>query len=183
MPEIIYYVAASLDGFIATPDGGTAWLAPFEAAGEDYGYAAFYASIDALLLGSRTYEQALTFDPWPYPGKPCWVFSGRPLPAAQPGVIVTAQTPRQVATELAERGVRRVWLIGGGHCAAAFQAEGLISEYIVSIIPVILGAGIPLFGVAGLQEKLRLVEYKVYPNGVIQLKYSGGPDLEDPKLR
>jgi uncharacterized protein YhfF/dihydrofolate reductase len=179
MPEIIYYVAASLDGFIATPDGGIAWLAPFEAAGEDYGYAAFYASIDALLLGSRTYEQALTFDPWPYPGKPSWVFSGRPLPAAQPGVIVTAQTPRQVAAELEVRGVRRAWLVGGGHLADAFRAEGLITEYVVSIIPVILGAGIPLFGAAGLQENLHFVEHKVYSNGVVQLKYSGGPEFRD----
>jgi uncharacterized protein YhfF/dihydrofolate reductase len=179
MPEIIYYVAASVDGFIATPDGGIAWLAPFEASAEDYGYAEFYASVDALLLGSRTYEQTLTFDPWPYPGKPCWVFSGRPLAAAQPGVIVTAQTPRQVAAELATRRVRRAWLVGGGRLADAFRTEGLITEYIVSIIPVILGAGIPLFGAAGLQEELHLVEHKVYLNGVVQLKYSGGPELRD----
>ena len=185
MPEIVYYVAASLDGRIATPDGGVAWLAPFEAAGEDYGYSAFYASVDALLFGSRTYQQVLTFGQWPYAGKPCWVFTRRPQSAAQPDVIVTARTPREVAAELDACGLRRAWLVGGGQIAAAFRVEGLITEYIVAIIPVILGAGIPVFGAP--PEDLRgfpttskvsttldaqgLVEHKVYPNGVVQLRY------------
>jgi dihydrofolate reductase len=198
MLEIIYYVAASLDGYIATPDGGVAWLAPFEAAGEDYGYAAFYASVDALLLGSRTYEQVCTFDPWPYPGKPCRVFSRRPLAPARPEVTVTARSPRQVAAELEACGIRRAWLVGGGQLAAAFRAEALITEYIVAVIPVVLGAGIPLFGapapdLRGLPEKpkvstasepLQLVEHQVYPNGVAQLRYltaavaPGHPSME-----
>jgi dihydrofolate reductase len=185
MPEIVYYVATSLDGFIATPDGGIAWLAPFEASGEDYGYAAFYASIDALLLGSRTYEQVLTFDPWPYPGKLCWVFSRRPLSPARTEVTVTAQSPRSVANELDARGIRRAWLVGGGELAGAFRAERLISEMIVAIIPLILGAGIPLFGAppadlrrgsaaaqgSSAGEPLRLAGHTVYPNGVVQLRY------------
>ena len=73
--EIIYYVAASLDGLIATPDGGIDWLKPFEGGAEDYGYGEFYASIEAVLLGRATYETALRFPEWPYPGKPYWVFS------------------------------------------------------------------------------------------------------------
>jgi dihydrofolate reductase len=196
MAEIIYYVATSLDGFIATPDGGIEWLAPFEAGGEDYGYAEFYASIDALLLGSRTYEQVLTFDAWPYPGKPCWVFSRRALAPVRPEVIVTAQSPRQVAAELEARAIRRAWLVGGGQLAAGFRTEGLITEVIVAIIPVILGAGIPLFGATAPDPRvfseaskvststlaLQLVKHQVYPNGVVQLKYSGGADLEGPKL-
>jgi len=169
--DIIYYVAASLDGYIATPDGGIAWLAPFEATGEDYGYAEYYASLDALLLGSRTYEQALTFGSWPYPGKPCWVFSRRPLEAAQREVTVTARPPREVAPELEARGIRRAWLVGGGQIASAFRAESLITEYIVSIIPVILGAGIPLFSGPAAEEKLDLVDHKIYPDGVVQARY------------
>ena len=172
MSEIIYYVATSLDGYIATPDGGIGWLAPFEATGEDYGYAAFYASVEALLLGSRTYEQFLTFGSWPYPGKPYWVFSQRSLAPAQPEVSVTAGSPREVAAELEARGIRRAWLVGGGQLAAAFRAEALITEYIVSIIPVILGAGIPLSGSAGSEEKLELVEHKNYANGVVHVRYA-----------
>jgi dihydrofolate reductase len=181
MTEIIYYVAASVDGYIATPDGGVGWLAPFEGPAEDYGYAAFYASVDALLLGRRTYEQVLTFGEWPYGGKPCWVFSRRPMAPAQPEVIVTAQPPPQVAADLETRGIRRAWLVGGGQLAAAFRAEGLISEYIVSIIPVILGAGIALFDAPAAavetlimppHMRLALVEHQVYANGVVQLRYA-----------
>jgi dihydrofolate reductase len=185
MPEIVYYVAASLDGFIATPDGGIGWLAPFEAIGEDYGYTAFYASIDALLLGSRTYEQVLTFDPWPYSGKPCWVFSRRPLAPVRSEVTVTPGSPQEIAAELEVRSIRRAWLVGGGQLAAAFRDDGLITEYIVAIIPVILGAGILLFGapaadlrgfsqtskVSTPAEPLQLVEHQLYPNGVVQLRY------------
>jgi dihydrofolate reductase len=67
--EIIYYVAASLDGYIAMPDGGVDWLSPYNTANEDYGYSAFYGSVDALIEGSRTYEQVLGFGEWPHPGK------------------------------------------------------------------------------------------------------------------
>jgi dihydrofolate reductase len=185
--EIVYYVAASLDGYIATPDGGIAWLESFEGTGEDYGYAAFYASVEALLLGSRTYEQVLTFGWWPYAGKPCWVFSRRPLEAARPDLIVSSRGPREVALELEARGIRRAWLVGGGQLAAAFQAEELITEYIVSIIPTILGAGIPLFGVPApdrralparslisVAEPLALAGHNVYANGVVQLRYARG---------
>ena len=70
MPEVVYYVAASLDGYIATPDGGVEWLAPFEGTGEDYGYAKFYTSVDAVLLGRKTFEKSLSFGEWPYPGNP-----------------------------------------------------------------------------------------------------------------
>jgi riboflavin biosynthesis pyrimidine reductase len=100
-------------------------------------------------------------------------------------VIVTAQPPREVAAELEARGIRRAWLVGGGQLAAAFRAEGLINEYIASIIPVILGAGIPLFDapaedlrgfpktseVSTAPEVLKLVEHKTYANGVVQLRY------------
>jgi dihydrofolate reductase len=177
VPEIIYYAAASLDGHIATADGGIAWLAPFEATGEDYGYAAFYASVDALLLGSRTYEQVLTFGEWPYADKPCWVFSRRPLEPARSEVIVTPRTPGEVVAELDARGMRRAWLVGGGQLAAAFRAEALISEYIVAIIPVILGSGISLFGSAGPEQKLGLIEHKSYSNGVVQMRYRVPKDL------
>ena len=88
-PHIVFYVAMSLDGYIATPHGGIKWLAFFEKAGEDYGYATFYSSIDAVVLGSKTYERTLTFGGWPYPGKPCWVCSHRRLGATAPDVTVT----------------------------------------------------------------------------------------------
>ena len=170
---LIYYLAMSLDGYIATPDGGIEWLRPYpvEQAGEDYGYGAFYSSIDALVLGSKTYEQCLTFDPWPYAGKSCWVCSQQRLGATPPGVTVTRLGPRELVRELQRRGHRRVWLVGGGRLAAWFRGEGLVREYIVAIIPTLLGAGIPFLASCGPKEDLTLVDSKTYPNGVVQLRY------------
>jgi dihydrofolate reductase len=158
--EILYYVAASLDGFIATPDGGIEWLRPFEGSGEDYGYGEFYASVEAVLLGRSTYEQCLQFPEWPYAGKPYWVFSK-----------ANRNTPSGVVAEMRARGIRRAWLVGGGKLAAAFRAEGLISEHIVSVIPVLLGAGVRLFDGPGPFEELRLVGSRAYDSGIVQLRY------------
>lgn len=169
--EVIYYVAASIDGSIAPADGTLSWLTPFESAGEDYGYTVFYQSIDAVLLGRHTFEHAAGFAQWPYPNKPCWVFARRHRPVAQPEVVVTDHSPREVVAALATRGVRRAWLVGGGQLAGAFRAQGLITEYIIAVIPIVLGTGIPLFGAAGPTEPLHLVASHVYPNGLVQLHY------------
>jgi dihydrofolate reductase len=171
--EIVYYVAASLDGFIATPEGGIEWLLPFEIADEDYGYGEFYASVEAVLLGRKTYEASLAFPEWPYAGKPYWVFSSS-----------NGNTPANIVAEMKARGLRRAWLVGGGKLAAAFRAEGLITEHIVSVIPVILGAGIPLFDGAGAQENLRLVHSHPYANGIVQLHYRriGSDPIDAEKL-
>jgi dihydrofolate reductase len=158
--EIVYYVAASLDGFIATADGGIEWLQPYENSGEDYGYAEFYASVEAVLMGRKTYEQCLQFPEWPYAGKPYWMFSRS-----------NANTPAKVIAEMRSRGIRRAWLVGGGKLAAAFRAEGLITEHIVSVIPVLLGSGIPLFGGPGATESLKLLGSRAYGNGIVQLRY------------
>lgn len=171
MPDIVYYVAVSLDGFIATPDGGVGWLAPFEASGEDYGYAAFLSSVDALLLGSRTYEQALTFGPWPYGDKPSWVFTHRRLELVD-GVRATDRSPADVVSEMDALGVSRAWLVGGAALASSFRAEGLITQYVVSVMPVILGGGVPLFGERGPAERLRLLDTVAYADGVVQVRYA-----------
>ena len=162
--EIVYYVAASVDGFIATPDGGIDWLKPFENTGEDYGYGEFYASVEAVLMGRKTYEQCLQFPQWPYAGKPYWVFSAS-----------SGNTPLRVVEEMKARGLRRAWLVGGGKLAAAFRSLDLITEHIVSVIPVLLGAGVPLFdGPAGF-ESLQLLSSRPYSNGIIQLRYRLSP--------
>jgi dihydrofolate reductase len=169
--EVIYYVAASLDGYIAPLDRGLSWLAPFESPGEDYGYADFYRSIDAVLVGSQTFKQAAQFPQLPYPDKPCWVFSRQLLHPSLPHVVVTDQSPWEVVAELGRRGCQHAWLVGGGQLAGSFRAQSLITEYIVSVIPVLLGAGVPLFGSPAPAERLRLVASKIYPLGLVQLHY------------
>lgn len=169
-------MATSLDGYIATPDGGIEWLSPFEGSEVTSSYSRFYSSVDALVMGRRTYEQVLELGEWPYPGKPCWVFSRRRLEVTRPEVTVTAQAPSAAVSELEARGLRRIWLVGGSELAGAFRAEGLITEYIVTVVPAILGAGIPLLASRGPMERLRLVASQPCPNGLVELTYVRGTD-------
>lgn len=175
MLEVIYYVAASLDGFIATPDGSVDWLASFENSAEDYGYREFLDSVDAIVMGSRTYEQVIGFDmPWPYEGHGTWVLTHRDL-EIRPGVTLTADPPGMVAAQLEALGHKRAWLVGGGALASAFRAEGLITACIVSVMPVILGEGVPVFGATGEADGLTLTKCERFDSGVIQLWYAVEP--------
>jgi dihydrofolate reductase len=170
-PEIVYYVACSVDGFIATEDGGVGWLTPFQQTGEDHGAGELQASVDALLLGSTTYEFALKFGSWPSPNTPSWVFTHRKLKKLHPSITLTSRTPRQVVELLKSRGVRRAWLMGGGKLATSFRSEGLISSYIFIIMPIILGRGIPVFAPGGPQRTLALQSAKPFKSGIVQLIY------------
>src|SRR5437762_10558415 len=140
MPEVIYYVASSLDGYIATADGSVDWLSRFHSAGEDHGAAELEASVDALLLGSHTYEFALKLGQWPSPDKLSWVFTGRDLQVLHPSITLTAQTPREVIDLLASRGLHRARLMGGGKLPASFHAEQFISRYVIAVFPSLLGS-------------------------------------------
>ncbi len=170
MAVIVYYIAASLDGFIGTLEGGIDWLASFEGRDEDHGYAAFYATVDAVLVGGRTYEACLRHGEWPFPGKPCWVLTKEDRDA-RAEVTFTDRTPLEVAHELEARGMKRAWLVGGGELAGAFRDAGLIDEYVISHVPAILGDGIPIFGFSSEREELALVGSRSFPDGVVQNHY------------
>jgi dihydrofolate reductase len=175
-PALIYYVAASLDGYIARPDGRVDWLEAIEASGDDHGYAAFYEGVDGLLMGRATYDTVQAFDgSWPYTGKPCLVLTREPLPASHAEVQTYHGTPADALDELARRGCQRVWLVGGGSLAGNCLAAGLLDELVVSLIPHLLGAGIPLFA-TGLERALRLHEQRSFASGVVQLHYRVMPE-------
>jgi dihydrofolate reductase len=175
MPEVILYIAASLDGYIARKDGGIDWLASVERPDTDYGYAPFYQSIDVALMGRKTWELALSFGEWPYPGKPSLVFTRQKLTSDRDDVTFTSASPEAALADLAARGLKRAWLVGGAELVAAFQKARLIDEYIVSVIPVILGAGIPLFLPTGVEQGLELVGSQRYPSGLVQMTYRPAP--------
>ena len=170
--NIIYYAACSLDGYIATVGGSVDWLSRFHAAGEDHGAGNLLDSVDALLLGSRTYEFALKLGHWPSPEQPSWVFTKRDLPILHPSITLTPQSPREVVDLLAKRGVRGAWLMGGGRLAASFHAERLISRYIISVVPILLASGEPLFAShSSPLDELRLVAVNSFKSGIVQLTY------------
>ncbi|GIW88124.1 MAG: hypothetical protein KatS3mg108_2448 [Isosphaeraceae bacterium] len=166
MVEVVYSVAASLDGYIATPDGKVDWLTPFQRPDQDYGHTAFLSGIDGLIMGRRTYDQVRGFGDWAYPGKPCRVVTTRALSDTPPEVSPAA-SPAESLAGLSGR----VWLVGGTELAEAFRAGGLIDEYAVTLIPVVLGDGVPLFR-PGRGVPLRLLECRHYPDGVVQVRYA-----------
>ena len=174
MLEVIYYAACSLDGYIATAEGGVDWLDPYQGGGEDYGYAEFYSSVEALLLGSRTYEVSLGLGEWPAPDKPSWVFTQRDLPIAHPSITLTSEDPAAVVAALRERSLKCAWLMGGGELAASFRTAGLITRYMIFVVPIILGGGVPLFADTGERSPLSLLHAKPYPSGLVQLDYGVG---------
>jgi dihydrofolate reductase len=170
-PSVIYSAAVSLDGYIASDDGGVDWLHAAMVKGEGYGLAEFTRSIDGMMMGSKTYEQSLQMGGGPMMSKtPTWIFSKRPLKPVK-GAIITAAPPREVVASLADRGVHRAWLMGGGELAASFLAEGLIDEVSIAVMPVVLGSGIPLFGRLPRVVSLDLIESKTFKGGALGLRY------------
>ena len=169
MARIVYYVAASLDGFIADASGGVGWLP--EGGSDDDRYAAFYEGVEAVVMGRRTYDQVLSFGDWPYPGKSAYVFTHSPPVDGPPDVQFVRGSAIDILQDIADRHVGTVWLVGGAELADQFRRSGLIDEYRVFVIPTILGQGVPLFGGSGLHSLLRLDSVTPYADGVVQLRY------------
>ena len=168
------FMAMSLDGFIARPDGGLDWLTPYSDAGEDHGYDAFLAPMDGIVMGRGTFETVMTFPEWPYE-KPVVVLSrsgaGEKLPAHAAGrARILALSPQALASQLAAEGWRRVYL-DGGQLVQAFLREGLVEDLIITRVPILLGEGRPLFGSLRREIALHHEETKAFPSGLVQSRY------------
>ena len=171
MRRVRYNVAASLDGFIADAEGRYDWI-PLEP-GIDFG--TLFARVDTVLLGRRSYELTLR-DPaartWP-PGARLVVFSRTLRPEDHPAVTVVADDAvGAVAALRREPGAGEIWLYGGGELFAALLAAGQVDAVEVTVIPVLLGAGVPLLPGTGGRAALRLTEARVYPSGQVSLHYA-----------
>lgn len=172
MTQVTYYVAATLDGFIAGPGGELDWLHPFEQAGTDYGLADFMATVDGLAMGRSTYELARSFGDWPYGERPAWVLSHQQAPSngsLPPSVHWGAAQPQALVARWQEQGLRQVWLVGGGQLAGQFLRAGLVDHLMLATIPVTLVAGLPLWGTPQAMERQHwtLQAHQAYPNGVL----------------
>jgi dihydrofolate reductase len=170
MSEIVLYIAASLDGYIAEEDGGIGFLKPFEESGNDYGYAEFLQSLGAVVMGSRTYEQVLGFGlpEWPYKGLDTYVCTQRQLPTdADPRIKLWNRSVAELATVLPEG---RTWLVGGGQLIDSFNQAGLIDRLMLAVIPVFVGRGIKLLTQPP-TRKLHLENFEKFSDGVVMLDY------------
>ena len=167
-PRASAFLGVSLDGFIAESDGGLGFLKPFEH--EEHGYAAFYASVDTLLMGRKTYETVLGFDAWPFADKRVGVLSRRKW-TPRFGERFVAGEPRAVLDALAAEGARHVYA-DGGEVVTAFLAAGCLDVLMVNIVPVVLGTGIRLFASSPGTHRLSLASTRTFESGVVQPTYA-----------
>jgi dihydrofolate reductase len=183
MSLVRYYAAQTLDGYIAESDDTLDWLLKYEGNYDDAdsdadqaGYDAFYEGIGALVSGSVTYEFVLEhLNEWPYAGKPCWVLTSRDLPKPEgEGVdvrIVSGEIPDLYDEMLASAGERDLWIIGGGNVASQFADRGLIDRVEVTVVPVVLGEGKPLFDRRLPGPPMQLVSTTAFSSGMVALTY------------
>jgi dihydrofolate reductase len=177
-PRCSVFIATSLDGFIARPDGTFDFLSIVERPDEDYGFAEFFATIDALVIGRHTYETALGFPEWPYAGKRCIVLTHRETPSVH-GEQFFAGEAAGLVEQLALVGAQRLY-VDGGAVIREFLAADLIDDMTLSVVPLLLGSGIPLFGAEVPEQRLLLESSRAYPSGLVQLHYTRLPIAPAP---
>jgi len=142
--KCILYIAMSIDGFIADESGGVKWLEENGKGEGDNGYSQFLAQVDTIIMGKTSYDQVLTFGEFPYPHHKCYVYSHHEQGSTQ-YVEFTQQSEIELLDSIRAHPGKDIWLLGGTKIVDSFLKQNLIDEFIITIIPVILGRGIPLF--------------------------------------
>jgi dihydrofolate reductase len=172
----ILFIATSLDGYIAGPDDDVSWLFT----NEDYGFSECYDSVDALIMGRHTYEVVCKMGKWPYEGKPTVVVTrSTDLSTSTPLTTVHRGKLPELVSALEKKGSKRAWLVGGGALTMAFLKEHLVDEVVVSLHPVLLGKGIPLFPEGFKRTMLSLRGAESFDSGLVKLTYTVMPQFED----
>ena len=169
-PRFRLYVAISLDGFIASPDGGVDWLTPYDA--EVCGFGEFLPTVGSIVMGRKSYEQMLGFGPWPYAGKRTVVMTRRPFTPSTPDTETSDAPVGVLADSLAsETAVGDVFVFGGGEVARAFLDARRLDTLELCIVPALIGDGIPLFGPGTRPSGLRLAATQRYANDCVRIDY------------
>jgi dihydrofolate reductase len=170
LPTVSVYIAVSLDGCIARSDGRIDWLDSMQIPGEDYGYAAFMAAVDTIVIGRATYEQVLAFPAWPFAGRRAVVLTHRALEAHH-GEAAHAGPLRPLLRSLADDGARRVYLDGGQAIRQGLR-EDVVDELTLSTVPLVLGDGRPLFERELPASQWALVSSRAFRTGLVQSHYA-----------
>ena len=175
-PRCCVYIATSLDGFIARPDGNIDWLNEFNALvppPEDCGFSDFMGDVDALVMGRNTFNQVMTFGEWFYGETPVIVLSRRsePLPGDAPQTVARSrESPTELSQRLGAEGKRKLY-IDGGLTIQSFLRDGLIDELTITLIPILLGQGKPLFGTLSNEVRLQHTRTRSWEFGFVQNTY------------
>jgi len=180
--RVIVHIAASADGYIAGPEGDLEWLTSRPAPKGFYGMNAFEKTVDTKLLGRITYEVSLRLGARFDPKNPTYVFSRRPVPARVPsGVEFVSGGIAAFLARLRERPGKDIWLMGGGDLIASFLDAGAIDEFVVSVVPVFLGDGIPLIARRHRPVALELLSVERFEDGLVQLRYRINASARAPR--
>ena len=165
------FIGTSVDGFIARPNGDLDFLP--EGGGEPHGYDEFMASVDAIVIGRKTFETVLAYPVWPYGNKRVVVLSSQPIDfsSVRGGVVEQMSgSPAEIVAKLAASGVRHIY-VDGGITIQGFLRAGLIQRLIITRVPVLIGDGIPLFGSLPHDVRLDHVATQHYPSGLVKSEY------------
>ena len=182
--NVYVYIAVTLDGYIARKDGSVDYLDSFLIQKEDYGYTKFFKSIDIVILGRKTYEKVLSFDvDWPYKSKKVIVLSstlnknnGLPEKVKNESIEFFNGDIEALLNKISndnntDKNITNIY-IDGGYTIRQFLSHSFIDYMILSIIPIVLGDGIPLFAQQNIKQiQFELIDSKSYNNGIVQNKY------------
>lgn len=169
--ELIVYIAASVDGYIAPPDEDLSFLHAVALEGEDYGYGAFTASVDTVIMGRRTYDKVVAMGvPDPHPGRTLYVITRTPR-ASKGDIHFSTGDPVELVRDLKSRPGKHIYCDGGGGLIHLLAENDLIDRYCISTVPVLLGGGIRLFKDGRPHQGLVLEESHSFPSGLVQSWY------------
>lgn len=173
-PKVSVFIATSMDGYIAKKNGDIDWLTKFspptqENEDKDCGFSKFFSGIDVLVMGRNSYEVVSQFDPWPYEGKRVIVLSSTLTSVCKQAELFNGDIT-QLIKNFRSEGTKHIY-VDGGATISQFLDMGLIDQLIISIIPVVLGSGIPLFSKINNDKWCRLISSQVFSNGLVQLQY------------
>jgi dihydrofolate reductase len=177
--KIIVNIAASADGYVARIDGNLDWLTRRPAPKGFYGLQNFSRSIDAKILGRKTFDLSVKMGASFRADNLHYVFSRRPPPASMPaGVQFVTEPIRAFAEHLRKQAGKNIWMMGGGEIIGSFLDEDAIDEFIITVVPTFIGEGIPLIAPKHREVPLRLLSSQRFPDGVVQLHY----DVQQPRV-
>lgn len=159
--DTTYFVAMSLDGYIADADGGVGWLDGLEGEASQESYESFFAGVDGLLMGRATYDFVFEHGSWPYGDTPCWICTSRELQVLDGCNIQRATRLEEALRDAESKGLQHLWVVGGGKLAGSLIEQERLTRIHVSIAPVVLGSGVALLDLPATRVRLRQQQGRV----------------------
>ncbi len=169
--KVVLYIAMSLDGYIAKPDDDLGFLSIVEQEGQDYGYADFVNTVDAVIVGRKTYDKVLSMGyDFPHADKDAYIITRTPRPDIGNVKFLTGNMKDLVDRLKSQKG-KNIFVDGGAETVNELLKDGLIDEFYISVIPILLGEGIRLFKDGRPEQQLTLIDSKYFDKGLTQLHY------------